>query len=351
MKLLEQLTTTPGVPGREHRIRKLITQHTKNIFDEVHVDTLGSLHGIRKPRPAKGKTKSRPTKIMLAAHMDQIGFMIRHVDEKGYAWVAPVGGFDPRNLFARVVTIVSDVHNPKRDLPGVMNPGGKPVHLASAEDRKKIPEPTEFYIDLGLPAKEVKAKIKVGDMVTINAPLYQIGKTVVGQCLDNRVACWVAIEALKKIKHHNCEIHCVFTVQEEVGLRGAGPAAFDVQPDIGIALDTTLCCDTPGISENDRVTAQGQGVGLNVMDGSAIVDLDLLEQIEALAKKKKIKAQRTLLHRGGTDAGTIQRTAAGIRVMTLLTPTRYIHTVAEMVHRDDLSASRDLLAAYLGQVE
>ena len=350
MKLLQQLTTTPGVAGREHRIRALIEKETKGLFDQTHIDTLGSLHGIRHPRPAgKKKAPRKPLKVMLAAHMDQIGFLVRHVDDKGFCWVAPVGGFDTRNLFARVVTVTPDIHNPKRDLPGVLNPGGRPVHIAKDEDRKKIPEVTEFYVDLGLPAEEVKKQIKVGDMVTINAPLYTIGHTVVGQCLDNRVACWVAIEALKKLKHHDCEIHCVFTVQEEVGLRGAGTAAYQIKPDIGLALDTTLCCDTPGISDNERITAQGAGVGLNVMDGAAIVDLQLLEQFEKLAAKKKIKAQRTLLHRGGTDAGTMQRAAAGVRVMTLLTPTRYIHTVAEMVHKNDLAASRDLLAVWLSE--
>lgn len=349
MKLLEKLTTTPGVPGREARIRQLIERETRGLFDATHVDALGSLHGVRKPRPKSGKAKKNPLKVMIAAHMDQIGFMVRHVDDKGFLWIAPVGGFDPRNLFARVVTVVPDLDDPRKDLTGVMTPGGRPIHIARDEDKKKVPDLSEFYVDLGLPAEVVKRKVKVGDMVTINAPLYQIGDTVVGQCLDNRVACWVAIEALKKAKHHDCEIHCVFTVQEEVGLRGAGTAAYAVKPDVGICCDTTLCCDTPGISDNERVTKQGEGVGLNVLDGTAIVDMELLETFEQLATKKKIKAQRTMLTRGGTDAGTMQRAGAGVRVMTLLTPTRYIHTVTEMVHTDDLHASRDLLAAYLAQ--
>ncbi len=289
---------------------------------------------------------------MIAAHMDQIGFMVRYIDDKGYLWLNPVGGFDTRNLFARIVTVCPDLRDPMKDLTGVMNPGGRPVHIASDEDKKKVPEVKEFFVDLGLPSEEVKKKVKVGDMVTIQAPLHEIGGVVTAQCLDNRVACWVAIEALRKFKKaggHACEVHMVFTVQEEVGLRGAGPATFNIQPDVGIALDTTLCCDTPGVPDNESVTQQGKGVGLNVMDGAAIVDLELLEQFEALAEKKKIKAQRTILHRGGTDAGTMQRAGGGYRVMTLLTPTRYIHTVTETVHKDDLHAARDLLAAWLAQ--
>ncbi len=351
LKLLERLTTTPGVPGREHRVRQVILDACKGLYDTSRTDALGSLHLVRKPRPAKGKKAPRsPKKVMIAAHMDQIGFMVRAIDDKGFLWLNPVGGFDARNLFARVVTVVPDVRDPSKDLDGIMNPGGKPVHIASPEDRKKVPEATEFFVDLGLPPEEVKKRVNVGSMVVIKAPLYEIGRVVTGQCLDNRIACWVAIESLKKLKTHRCEVHCVFTVQEEVGLRGAGPATYAVQPDIGIALDTTLCCDTPGVPDNESVTRQGQGVGLNVMDGSAIVDVDLLNDFEALAQKKKIPYQRTILHRGGTDAGAMQRTAVGFRVMTLLTPTRYIHTVTETVHEDDMTAARDLLAAYLAQV-
>jgi len=362
--LLDRLATTPGVPGREHRIRAVIEEETAGLFDETHTDALGSLHGVIKPRGGssggkkKGKSskktkasKGEPTKVMLAAHMDQIGFLVRYVDSKGYAWVSPVGGFDTRNLFARVVRVMPDVNDPKLDLMGVMNPGGKPVHIATPEDRKKVPETNEFFIDFGMDADEVKRKVTVGSMVTIAAPLYEIGNTVVSQCLDNRVACWVLIEALRKLKRHDCEIHAVFTVQEEVGLRGAGTAAFGITPDIGIALDTTLCCDTPGVPDNETVTTQGGGSGINVADGAAIVDLGLLNDVEAVAKKKKIKHQRTLLHRGGTDAGTMQRAGAGVKVVTLLTPTRYIHTVTETIHKDDMNASRDLVAAYLESVK
>jgi endoglucanase len=360
IELLDLLATTPGVPGREHRVRAVIEKETADLFDETRVDAMGSLHGVIHPRTTGGgkkKTKKanadgdRPTRVMLAAHMDQIGFLVRHIDAKGFAWVSPVGGFDTRNLFARVVRVSPDVHDPALDLMGVLNPGGKPIHIASPEDRKKVPETNEFFIDFGLTPDEVKDKVTVGSMVTIVAPLYEIGDAVVSQCLDNRVACWVLIEALRKLKKHACEIHAVFTVQEEVGLRGAGTAAYAVEPDLGIALDTTLCCDTPGVPDNETVTRQGQGVGINVADGAAIVDLGLLNDVEAVARKKKIKHQRTLLHRGGTDAGTMQRAGAGSRVVTLLTPTRYIHTVTETIHKDDMHASRDLVAAYLESVK
>jgi len=367
LNLLEQLVLTPAIPGREHRLRQLILRETQGLFDETRTDPLGSLLCVRNPRnprprnspgPAKSSAKSEirnsksdipPTRIMLAAHMDQIGFMVRHIDAAGFVRVQPVGGFDARNLFARLVTICPDLADPAKDIPGVLNPAGRPLHIATEEDKKKIPELCDFVIDLGLPAKEVLKKVHIGDTVVLKAPFAQIGNTVVSQCLDNRVACWILIRALQQLKHHDCEIIAAFTVQEEVGIRGATTSAFSVQPDIGIAIDTTLAVDTPGVPEDQRVSVCGGGAAITHMDGGSIGDPDLLAAFEKIAGQRKIKHQRSILPRGGTDAAALQRAAAGTRAMTLSCPTRYIHTVTEMVHQTDLHACRDLLAAYLEQ--
>ena len=344
MKLLEKLTQTPGVPGREHRLRDLIANEVKSLVDETRVDALGSLVAVRKARPkTKKKSDKAPLKIMLAAHMDQIGFLVRHIDDKGFLRVQAVGGFDTRNLFARLVTVCTE----KGDITGVMNPGGKPVHIASEEDKKKIPEISDLVVDLGLPGEEVKQTVKIGDMVVLQAPFTQIGNCAVAQAMDNRVACWVLIEALRKLKSHNCEIYPVWTVQEEVGCIGAGPAAFGIQPDLAIALDTTLCCDTPGVPDEMRITQQGQGVGIHMADSSMISDINLINDLENVARERGIPHQRAILPRGGNDASTILRKGPGFRVATLVCPTRYIHTVTEMIHLDDLHAMRDLVAAYL----
>lgn len=339
---------TPGVPGREHRVRDLILAESKGLFDETYVDAMGSLICHRSPRPAKAGKKAgavKPTRVMLAAHMDQIGFIVQHIDDKGFLRIVPVGGFDTRYLFARLALVCTD----SGDLVGVMNPAGKGLHISNDDERKKVPDIGDIVIDLGLPAAEVKKKVKVGDMVVLKAEFNQVGNTVVTQCLDNRIACWEAITSLRQLKHHDCDIWVAFTVQEEVGCRGAGPAADQIKPDVSITLDTTLCCDTPGVPAELAITRQGEGAGLMVLDSSAIVDLELLRQFEALAAKKKIKAQRTILPRGGTDASTIQRKGSGYRVMTLVCGTRYIHSTTEMIHLDDLHACRDLLTAYLEQ--
>jgi len=353
LDLLERLVLTAGVPGREHRVRRLIVQEGQQLFSSMQVDAMGSLICVKqgeRNRGSKSKSRSQAPKVMLAAHMDQIGFMVKHIDDSGFIRLNPVGGFDPRNLFARLVTVCPDPRDAQYDLPGVLNAAGKPVHIASEQDKSKVPGLDEFYVDLGMPAEEVKQKVRIGDMVVLRSPMVRVGDTVVSQCLDNRVACWIVLEALRSLQNHRCEIVAVFTVQEEVGLRGAGTSAFDVQPDIGIAVDTTLCVDTPGVQPEYHTTKHGQGAALTVMDSASIADLDLLETFEQVASAGQIPHQRSILGRGGTDAGGIQRAGSGCKTMTLSCPTRYIHTVTEMVHLTDLLACRDLLAGYLAQV-
>ena len=348
MQLLETLTQTPSVPGREDRIREVIQQHVSaaKLFDELRVDALGSLIGVRRPRPKSGSAPAQPVKVMLAAHMDQIGFLVSHVGEDGYLRINPVGGFDRRNLFARRVRVCTS----SGDLIGVLNPGGKPIHIAPEEEKKKIPEIWEFFIDLGLPAEAVKQRVKIGDMVVLDGPFAQVGDYVVSQCLDNRVGCWALIRAIEMLTHHNCEIHAVWTVQEEVGLRGAMPAAYGVAPDIGISCDTTLCCKTPGVPDEQRITLPGAGVCLKVMDSSTIADIKLLEQLEGIASARGIKCQRGVLPAGGQDGAMIQRSRSGVRTAVFACPVKYIHTVTEMSHKDDLASYPALLAAYLEQV-
>lgn len=345
MDLLETLTQTPSVPGREDRIRKVIEDYLteRKIFDELQTDAMGSLIGVRRARPAGGATAESPRKVMLAAHMDQIGFLVRHIDDQGFLRVNPVGGFDTRNLFARTVRVCTA----DGDLAGVMNPAGRPIHIATEDEKKKVPLIGDFFIDLGMDADDVRQKVRIGDMVVLDGPFRAVGDYVVSQCLDNRVGCWAQIRAIENLTHHNCDIHAAWTVQEEVGLRGAMPAAFGIEPDLGIACDTTLCCKTPGIPDEDRVTVAGDGVCLHVMDSSMISDISLIEDIEAVAAKAGIKCQRGILPRGGQDGAVIQRSRSGVRTVAFACPVKYIHTVTEMSHREDLDSYHRLLTAWL----
>jgi endoglucanase len=347
--LLRQLCETPGVPGREERVRALIEQTIEGLFDEVRTDAMGSLICTR--RATTTRRAGNAKRVMLAAHMDEIGFYVRHVDEKGFVWVNPAGGFDPRNLFSRRVLVCCD----GGDHRGVMNPGGKPIHISTPDERKKVPEISEFFIDLGMDAKTVAKKAKVGDFVVMHEPFVEQPDKVVSKALDNRIACFVAIEAVRKLakgdRSHACEVVVVFTVQEEVGLRGATTAAHAVDADIGIGIDTTLACDTPGVPETEQVTRHGDGVAILVQDSSMIADHELVDDLCAVARKAKIPFQRSILPRGGQDAGAIQRAGAGARTAAIVCGTRYIHTVTESIDKKDLQAAIDLVAAWLPTVK
>jgi endoglucanase len=344
LDLLRRLCETPGVPGHEHRVRALIETEIKGLFDEVRTDPMGSLLCRRDARGKKAKDAPR---IMLLCHMDEIGFLVSHVSDKGFLYLQPVGGFDPRNLFSRRVR-VSTIQG---DLPGVMNPGGKPVHISSPEDRKKVPEVGEFFVDLGL-GPRARDVVNVGDMVTMDEPFLEMGDKIVSKALDNRIACWLGIEAIRGLAGkagRGAEIHVAFTSQEEVGLRGARTAAYAIRPDIGLGIDVTLACDTPGVPEQDRTTEQGKGFGLHIRDGSFIADGALVAEIDALARRKEIPFQRTMLMAGGQDGAAAQQAAAGARAVGIVVGTRYIHTVTEMIDRTDLMAARDILVAYLSE--
>ena len=343
--LLKRLCETPGVPGRESRVRELISKEIEGLFDEVSTDALGSLLCVRKSRTGA----KDPTKVMLLCHMDEIGFLVSHVDDKGFLYLDPVGGFDPRNLFSRRVMVCTK-HG---DLKAVMNPGGRPIHISSQEERTKVPEVKEFFVDLGLPPEAVKEKVRIGDYVVMDEPFIEVGNKLVSKAMDNRVACWLGIESIRQLEQsgdkHACEVHVAFTTQEEVGLRGAKTAAYAVRPDIGIGLDVTLACDTPGVPDQESVTKQGEGFALHVKDSSFISDEDLADEIETLARDKDIKFQRSILARGGQDGAAAQQAAAGAKAVGITVGTRYIHTVTEMIDRRDLEAARDILAAYMGQ--
>lgn len=345
MELLRTLAQTPSVAGHEDRIRTVIENHltSHRLVDSVQTDAMGSLIGLRKARPDGQPAAQKPLRVMMAAHMDQIGFLVRHIDDKGFLRVNPVGGFDTRNLFARTVRVCTR----SGDMPGVLNPSGRPIHIATEDEKKAIPKVTEFCIDMGLSGDDVREMVQIGDMVVLDAPFQVVGESVVSQCLDNRVGCWAQIRALEQLTSHNCDIYAAWTVQEEVGLRGAVTAAYGIEPDIGISCDTTLNCETPGVPEEDRVTVFGEGVALGVMDSSMIADLRLIEEVEAVAKINSIKCQRSILPRGGQDGAAIQRSRHGVRTVAFACPVRNIHTVTEMCHEVDLASYPALLSAWI----
>ncbi|WP_420593753.1 M42 family metallopeptidase [Deinococcus sp.] len=336
------LSNLNGVPGREDAVREYLRGELSSLVDETRVDAMGNLIAFKAGRePLGGAQRER---VMLSAHMDEIGFLVRYIDDRGFLRVQALGGFDPRNLFARNVT----VQTRSETLPGILTPGGRPIHISSAEDRSKVPELKAFFVDLGLEAEEVKRRVRVGDMVTLDQQARQMGQLIVGKAMDDRASVFMQLEVLRQLEgppRH--DVYAVFSTQEEVGLRGAVTAAYSVEPTIGIGLDVTLAVDTPGVEADEAVTRLGEGIGIKVYDSSMVSTRSLVDEFADLAEREGIRYQLEVLALGGTDGAAIQRSRAGVPTLTLSLPTRYIHSVTEAVHVDDLEAGIALLLAYL----
>ena len=332
-ELFKRLASTPGISGREDRIRDVAIEILQGLVDEVTVDRLGNVIGAR---------RGDGPRVMLAAHMDSIGFLAKQIDDKGFIWVSPVGGFDPRTLNAQRVLVQG-----KKDYVGLMSPRSKPVHMLTEDERKKAPSMEDIFVDIMAPAEEVRENVPLGSPITL------LRDPVFGEhgfsspYLDDRLGVYVLLEALREAKETSAEIYAVISVQEEVGARGAQTSAYGIDPDVGIALDVTLATDTPGSDPNQLVTALDKGVGITVMDGSSISDTRLVDLFQKLADDNGITCQLEMLSRGGTDAGPIQMARAGVPVMTISVPTRYVHTANEMASIREVDETVRLMARFL----
>lgn len=329
VKLLADICEVPGVPGHEQRVRELVIKEVTPLVDKVTIDNMGNVTAFKKGKGDK--------KVMIAAHMDEIGFIVTHIDDHGYLRFIPLGGFDPKTLTAQRVI----VHG-KKDVIGVM--GSKPIHVMTPEERNKVVPLHDYFIDLGMKKEDVEKIVSVGDVVSRQRELIEMGDCVNVKSLDNRVSVFVLIETLRELKDTPYDVYGVFTVQEEVGLRGAMASTLQIQPDFGFGLDTTIAYDTPGAAAHEKVTKLGEGTAIKVMDSSTICDYRMVRYMKEVATKHKIKWQPEILPAGGTDTAGIQRNTAGGSIAGAVSiPTRHIHQVIEMCNKEDIRASIDLL--------
>lgn len=335
VQLLDEICTTPGAPGHEHRIREVLLNAVQNHIDEHYIDNIGNLVCVKKGSGNTGK------KIALAAHMDEISFMISHIEENGFARFHPLGGFDPKTLVSQRV-----IAHGKEDLVGVI--AIKPIHIASEEDRKKTLKLNQLVIDFGMPGDQLKNYLSVGDPVTRKADLIEMGDCVTGKSLDNRVSCYVQVEALRQFEGCEHDVYAAFTVQEEVGLRGAGVLANTIDPDWGIAIDTTISYDLPGGRSYERITSLGEGVGIKMVDSGVIADKRFVSFFQAQCEAHNIRWQPEVMTRGGTDTAMLQRGGRnGAIAGAISIPTRHIHTTVETCHKEDIAAGIQLLTKSL----
>ncbi|QLC34062.1 M42 family metallopeptidase [Halarchaeum sp. CBA1220] len=333
--LLRELTEAHGAPGHEDRIREIVRRELAAVADDVRTDAMGNVVAT-----VEG-AESPDYEVAVAAHMDEIGFMVTHVTDAGFLKLDALGGWDPRVLRAQRVT----VHASEGDLEGII--GSPPPHTMSEEERESTDEVADLYVDLGRDGEEVADLVSVGDVVTMAQDTRVLGDTVTGKSMDDRVCLFAMLEAAKRITP-DVTVHFAATVQEEVGLRGAKALGVDLDPDLALALDVTVANDIPQFSdESKHVTELGAGAAIKLKDGSVITNPKVHKRMQSVAETRDIAHQLEVLPAGGTDTAGFQNTNGAKPVGAISVPLRYMHTVTEAAHEDDIDATVDLLAAVL----
>ena len=338
---LEKLSNACGVSGREEEVRNLMMQLMKPHVDEIIVDKLENVIAIK-----KGK-KNTP-KVMLAAHMDEVGLMVKTITKEGFLQFAKMGGIDDRILPAQKVSVLTK----KGPLNGII--GSKPPHIQKEEERKKVLPYDELFIDIGAENREDANTMgaTIGDPVAFDVKYREINKDIViGKAFDDRAGCAAMIEALKQLGKTDCTICAVGTVQEEVGLRGAATAAFGVDPDVAIALDVTVAGDVPGVREFDTSVKMGKGPTLTVSDSGLITHPKVFRWLLEAAEENKIPFQLETGLMGSTDAARISLTRQGVPSGTVSIGTRYIHSPVSMLSLKDVENSAKLTTAAIQKIK
>jgi putative aminopeptidase FrvX len=337
---LEVLSNACGVTGRESQVRDIMVQLLEPYSDEVQIDKLENVIAIKNGKP-------KAPKIMLAAHMDEVGLMVKTITKDGFVKFSKMGGIDDRILLAQKVAI----YTKKGTRLGII--GSKPPHIQKEEERKKIITYDDLFIDVGAESKEAASKIglAIGDPIAFDIKYTNLGNDVaIGKAFDNRVGCVAMVETLKLLKRTDCTVCAVGTIQEEVGLRGAAAAAFGVDPDLALALDVTIAGDVPGVREFDASAKMGKGPALTISDSGLITHPKVLRWLIDSAEEKKILFQLESGLLGSTDAARISITRQGIPCGTISVPTRYIHSPVGMVHLKDIEASASLTATAIQRI-
>lgn len=321
-ELIQTLSSAHGPSGDEADIRNILSELASPMADEVAWDTMGNLIVHR---------KGPGSKVMLAAHMDSIGFIVTHIEKEGFLRMGKLGGISPKEAVYTPIRF-------KNGVRGVVVPEEK-------ADFGKL-KLDECYIDIGARDEEqAKKLVQVGDTAVYDSPCFLQGNSVISPYLDNRISCAVLLAVLERIQTSANDLYFVFTSQEEVGLRGAKTAAWAVDPDWAIAVDVTDVDDTPG-SERSGTVQLGKGAAVKVMDSSIICHPEVVAKLEGLAQVQGISVQRDIMRGGGTDAGAIHTTRLGVKTGGISVPCRYIHTPVEMADLGDAEACIKLVEAF-----
>lgn len=344
LQMLKDLTDAKGIPGNEREPREVMKKYITAYADEVTTDGLGSLI-------AKKTGKEGGPKIMVAGHLDEVGFMVTQIDDKGFLRFQTVGGWWSQVMLAQRVTITTK----KGDVTGVI--GSKPPHILPPEVRKKPVDIKDMFIDIGASSREEAMEFGVlpGDQIV---PYFEFmvmnnQKMLLAKAWDNRIGCAIAIDVLKGLKdaEHPNVVYGVGTIQEEVGLRGARTSAHAIQPDIGFGVDVGIAGDTPGISEKEASSKMGEGPQIILYDASMVSHKGLRDFVVGVADELSIPYQFDAIAGGGTDSGAIHMTANGVPALSITIATRYIHSHAAMLHRDDYENAVKLITEVIKRLD
>lgn len=331
---LKALTELSGVSGNEECVRAFILENIKNHADEIVIDNIGNLMAFK-----KGTGKSNK-KVMISAHMDEVGLIVSKITDDGFLKFKSVGGIDTRVLISKKVKIG------KNEISGVI--GAKAIHLQKKSERESVPEEKDLYIDIGAKDKEDAEKhVTLGDFCAFDSGFTEFGDGLIkAKALDDRIGCAVMMELLKK-SAFPFDIYFAFTVQEEVGCRGARVASHRIAPDIAIVLEGTTCSDVHGSEEKDYSTQLGKGPALSIIDRSTYYDKELTQAIYQTAKTHKIPVQFKKTATGGNDAAVIHLSNGGVKTAAISVPARYIHSASSVVAKTDVDAMKTLITTFL----
>lgn len=329
--LLRKLVESPSISGYEKNTRDLITKEIKPYVDEVKIDKIGNLIC----RKGSGSPK-----IMLTAHMDELGLMVKYIDENGFIRFEPIGGWDHRILLAKKFKI----YGSKGPVVGVI--GLKPIHLQEKEEVKKTLKVSDMFIDIGAKSRKEAEKmgVDIGDFITNYGEFNKLaGSRVTGYGFDDRIGCLELIEVMKNLKKFKGTVYAVGTVKEEIGLVGIRASAFGINPDLVIALDVTTSGDTPELKPYDSIAKISEGPTLVIKDAISIVQSEIKKWVQDVAKRNKIKLQFDILSGGATDASITPMIREGIPSISILVPSRYLHTPVEIADMKDVKNSIGLV--------
>jgi len=334
IELLEQLCEAPGLPGAEDAVKEIVVSKLKAFTQEITEDVLGN---IVAHIPGKGP------KLVLDAHMDEVGFMVNHIDERGFLRLMPLGGIDPRVFYGQRVVVWGE-----RPLVGMV--AAIPPHISRSTNNKEVPEVEDSVVDLALLPEKVKKLVKVGDVVSFYSKFEETEDAIISKAIDDRVGLFNILEALGRKPQLNCDLYVTATVQEEVGLRGARVITPVYEPDFVVALEGTVSMDFPGTPEHKTMAKVNKGPEIRLSDRFLIADRSFSFFITELAEKSGIPYQVTVKKAGSTNATALQVTGKGSRAAVISVPVRYLHSPSNLAYKSDIEATINLVATVLEKI-